>query len=41
MKTGDSAVGNEADNVVQLENQTVGCGGAWERELAGALGRKR
>ena len=40
-RTGDSAVGNEADNVVQLENQTVGCGGAWERELAGALGRKQ
>lgn len=40
-RTGDSAVGNEADNVVQLENQTVGCGGAWERELADALGRKQ
>lgn len=34
-------VGNEADNVVQLENQTIGCGSAWERELAGALGRKQ
>lgn len=34
-------VGNEADNVVQLENQTIGCGGAWERELAGALGREK
>ena len=40
-KTDDSAVDTEADNVVQLENQTVGCGGAWERELAGALGRKQ
>lgn len=37
----DSTVGNETDNVVQWENQTVGCGGAWERELAGALGRKQ
>ena len=34
-------VGNEADNVVQLENQTIGCGSAWESELAGALGRKQ
>lgn len=34
-------VGNEADTVVQLENQTIGCGGAWERELAGALGREK
>ena len=33
--------GNEADNVVQLENQTIGCGSAWERELAGAIGRKQ
>lgn len=40
-KTGDEAAGNETDNVVQWENQTVGCGGAWERELAGALGRKQ
>lgn len=38
---GDSAVCNETDNVVQLENRTVGCGGVWERELAGALGRKQ
>lgn len=34
-------VSNEADNVVQLENRTISCGIAWERELAGALGRKR
>lgn len=40
-KTGDSTAGTEADNVVQWENQTVGCGGVWERELAGALERKR
>lgn len=33
-------VGNEADNVVQLENQTIGCGGAWESELAQALNRQ-
>ena len=38
---GDSAVCNETDNVVQLENRTVGCGGVWERELAGALGSKQ
>lgn len=40
-KTGDSAVDTEADNVVQWENQTISCGIAWERELAGALGRKQ
>ena len=40
-KTGDSAVGNEADNMVQWENQTISCGIAWERELASALGRKQ
>lgn len=40
-KTGDAAAGNEADNVVQWENKTVRYGGAWERELAGALGRKQ
>ncbi len=40
-KTGDSSVGNESDNVVQLENQTISCGSAWESELAGALGRKQ
>lgn len=34
-------VGTEADNVVQLENQTIGCGSAWESELAGALGGKQ
>lgn len=39
-ETGDSTVGNEADNVVQLENRTISCGSAWESELAGALGRK-
>lgn len=38
---GDSAVGNESDNVVQWENQTISCGGAWERELADALERKQ
>ena len=38
---GDSAVCNETDNVVQLENRTVGCGGVWERELAGALEGKQ
>lgn len=32
--------GDEADAVVQWENQTISCGDAWERELAGALGRK-
>lgn len=37
VKTGDSAVGNEAENVVQWENRTVGCGGVWERELDAAL----
>ena len=41
VKTGDSAVGNESDNVVQWENQTISCGGAWERELADALERKQ
>lgn len=40
-KTCDSTVGNEADNVVQWENRAVGCGGVWERELAGALERKQ
>lgn len=40
-KTGDSTAGDEADNVVQWENRTIGCGGAWERELTCALGRKR
>lgn len=40
-KTGDSAVDTEADNMVQWENQTISCGIAWERELAGALGRKQ
>lgn len=30
----------EADNVVQWENQSVGCGGAWERELSASLGKK-
>ena len=40
-KTGDSAVDTEADNVVQWENQTISCSIAWERELAGALGRKQ
>lgn len=40
-KTGDSAVGNEADNVVQWENQAISCGGAWERELVDALERKQ
>ena len=39
-KTGDSAVGNESDNVVQLENQKISCGVAWERELASALAKK-
>ena len=39
-KTGDSTAGNETDNVVQWENQTVGCGGAWESELAHALNRQ-
>ncbi len=36
-ETGDSTVGNEADNVVQWENQTVRCGIAWENELSSAL----
>lgn len=40
-KTSDSAAGDAADSMVQLENQTISCGGAWERELAGALGRKQ
>lgn len=40
-KTGDSTMDNETDNVVQLESRTISCGGAWERELAGALGRKQ
>lgn len=30
----------EADNVVQWENQSVGCGGVWERELPAALGKR-
>ena len=38
---GDSATSTEGDNMVQWENQTISCGGAWERELAGALGRKQ
>lgn len=33
--------GDEADAMVQWENQTISCGIAWERELAGALGRKQ
>lgn len=41
VKTGDSAVGDAADSMVQCENQTISCGGAWERELADALGRKQ
>lgn len=40
-KTGDSAAGDAADSMVQWENRAVGCGGVWERELAGALGRKQ
>ena len=40
-KTGDSAAGDAADSMVQWENQTISCGGAWERELAGSLGRKQ
>ena len=40
-KTGDSAAGDAADSMVQWENRTVGCGGVWERELAGALGREQ
>ena len=40
-KTGDSTMGNETDNVVQWENRTISCGGAWARELAGSLGRKQ
>ena len=38
---GDAAASADTSSMVQLENQTVGCGGAWERELAGALGRKQ
>ena len=40
VKTGDSTVCDEADNVVQWENRTISCSDAWERELAGALGRE-
>lgn len=40
-KTGDEAAVNETDNVVRLENQTISCVIAWERELAGALGRRK
>lgn len=40
-KTGDSAADDATDSMVQWENRTVGCGGVWERELAGALGRKQ
>jgi hypothetical protein len=40
-KTGDSAAGDAADSMVQWENRAVGCGGVWERELAGALERKQ
>lgn len=31
----------EADNAVQWENQSVGCGGVWERELPAALGKRQ
>lgn len=30
----------EADNVLQWENQSVDCGGVWERELSAALGKR-
>lgn len=38
---GDAAASADTSSMVQLENQTVGCGGAWERELADALGREK
>lgn len=38
--TQDSGGDNAADSMVQRENQTIRCGIAWGRELAGALGRK-
>lgn len=40
-ETGDAAASAEADNMLQWENRTISCGRAWERELAGALGRKQ
>lgn len=38
---GDSATSTEDGGTARWENQTVGCGGVWERELAGALERKQ
>lgn len=40
-KKTDATAGDAADSMVQCENQTISCGGAWERELADALGRKQ
>ena len=39
-ETGDAAASTDTGSMVQLESQTISCGGAWERELADALGRK-
>lgn len=39
-ETGDAAASADTGSMVQLESQTISCGGAWERELADALGRK-
>ena len=38
-ETDDAAAGDSADSMVQLENRTINCGGAWESELARALNR--
>lgn len=40
-KTGDSTASDSSNSVVQCENRTISCGGAWERELDDALGRKQ
>ena len=38
---GDSATSTEDGGTARWESKTVGCGDGWERELAGALGRKQ
>lgn len=40
-ETGDAAASAEDGGTARWENRTISCGSAWERELAGALGRKQ
>ena len=36
----DAATSTDTGSMVQLESQTISCGGAWERELSSALAKK-